>query len=81
MMTNRKYMYVHDMAVSQSFRHQGIAKKMLQFIEDYSLKSGATKLELAVHLFNDNAISLYDKIGFHPRSVRMEKDLNMQTHV
>lgn len=76
MLTSRKYMYVHDMAVSETFRHHGVATQLLNFIEIYSINMGASKLELAVHLFNDNAISLYEKIGFNARSVRMEKELN-----
>lgn len=75
MLTSRKYMYVHDMAVSEEYRHHGVATKLLNYIENYSLNMGATKLELAVHLFNRNAISLYENIGFNARSIRMEKDL------
>jgi diamine N-acetyltransferase len=75
MMVNREYVYVHDMAVLEGFRHQGIATKLLEYIENYALNVGATKIELAVHLFSDNAISLYQKSGFSARTIRMEKEL------
>ena len=75
MMTNRIYVYVHDMAVLKSFRHHGIATGLLDYIENYSLKIGATSIELAVHLFCKNAISLYSKNGFTERTLRMEKQV------
>ena len=75
MMTNRMYVYVHDMAVLMSFRNHGIATGLLEYIENYSLKIGASSIELAVHLFCKNAISLYRKNGFNARTIRMEKQL------
>lgn len=75
MMTERLYLYLHDMAVSECFRNQGIASSLLDHIERYSLSIGAEKIELAVHLFCTGAIALYRKYGFTERTVRMEKQL------
>ncbi|NLC65454.1 MAG: GNAT family N-acetyltransferase [Clostridium sp.] len=76
MMVERKYIYIHDFAVSKKYRNQGIASGLLIHIEEYAREKGALKLELAVHLFSQEAIKLYKKIGFTPRAVRMEKELD-----
>ncbi len=75
MFTKRKYIYIHDLAVLSKFRQNGIATEMLDYVADYARKIGATKVELAVHLFNSDALSLYEQNGFRPRAIRMEKDV------
>ena len=78
MLTNRKYVYIHDLAVLELYRNHGIAKNLLTQIENQSVDVGTTKIELAVHIFNDNAIRLYEQFGFKARTVRMEKQLNKE---
>lgn len=75
MLTKRKYIYIHDIAVRMDFQGRGIASQLLKSIENDALCTGATKIELAVHLFNDKALSIYRKKGFKERTVRMEKEL------
>ena len=75
MMVVRQYAYIHDFAVSEEYRRQGIATRLLDYIEDYAMRNGASRIELAVHLFSKEAISLYEKFGFSPRAIRMEKEL------
>lgn len=43
---------------------------------DSLLGNGASRIELAVHLFSKEAIGLYEKFGFNPRALRMEKELD-----
>lgn len=73
MMTTRKYVYIHDIAVDERYRNNGAASELLLYAEEFGRDSGADKIELAVHLFNKSAISLYEKKGFRARTVRMEK--------
>ena len=75
MMTKRKYVYIHDIAVRMDFQGRGIATQLLKSIENEALSIGATKIELAVHIFNDKALSIYRKKGFKERTIRMEKEL------
>lgn len=77
MMVERKYVYIHDFAVSKNHRHQGIATKMMEYIELHAISHGIFKIELAVHLFSEDAICLYEKRGFKPRAMRMEKELEL----
>jgi len=48
---------------------------MLSYVAEYARKIGATKIELAVHLFNTDAMKLYEQNGFRARAVRMERDV------
>lgn len=75
MMQKRTYGYIHDFAVAKAHRRKGIGKEILRFIEAYSKQEGATKMELAVHLFSKNAIQLYESIGYETRALRMDKHL------
>ncbi len=48
---------------------------MLSYVAEHARKIGATKIELAVHLFNNDAMKLYEQNGFRARAVRMERDV------
>jgi len=78
MMVKRKFAYIHDFAVLEKFRRQGIASTLMAYVEKYAIEHGATRIELAVHLFSEDAITMYEKIGFSPRAMRMEKDLDIE---
>ncbi|MDA8227510.1 MAG: GNAT family N-acetyltransferase [Desulfitobacterium hafniense] len=75
MMTERTYIYINDLAVSEKYRNNGVASLLLKHIEVMAREMGAAKIELAVHVFSSNAIQLYRKNGYSPRAIRMEKEL------
>lgn len=81
MMIERQYAYIHDFAVSEKFRRQGIATRLLSSITEYARENGASRIELAVHLFSREAIAFYEKSGFYPRAIRMEKELDDKSSV
>lgn len=76
MMQKRKYIYIHDIAVDENYRKNGVASRLLEYVEGYGKTIGADRVELAVHLFSKSAISLYEKKGYTPRTLRMEKKLD-----
>jgi len=78
MMVKRKFAYIHDFAVLEKYRRQGIASRLMSYVEEYAKERGASRIELAVHLFSEDAITMYEKIGFNPRAMRMEKDLDLE---
>lgn len=80
MMVFRKYMYIHDLAVLDTFRRHGIASRLFSYAEKIAATFGAEKIELAVHLFSEHAITLYEKIGFTPRAIRMEKTIKKEMY-
>jgi len=75
MMVARSFIYINDLAVCKDHRYQGVASSLLKQIEEMAKDIGATKIELAVHTFSDDALQLYNKSGYKPRSLRREKEI------
>lgn len=53
-----------NVAVSQKYRNQGIASKLINFLFDFSRENGVKRIFLEVRESNRPAISLYEKFGF-----------------
>lgn len=71
----RKTLYIEDLCLAQEVRHQGIGQKLLQFAEKYGCEHGAYNVTLNVWHANQNAYHFYDKAGFTPQQIQMEKIL------
>ncbi|MDD5621748.1 MAG: GNAT family N-acetyltransferase [Actinomycetota bacterium] len=61
---DNKTIYIDNVAVDAESRRQGVAKKMLSFVEDYARENGKSVLKLWVAHLNKNAYDLYKKFGF-----------------
>ena len=61
---DNKTIYIDNVAVDAKNRRQGVAKKMLSFVEDFARENRKTVLKLWVALLNKNAYDLYQKSGF-----------------
>ena len=61
---------VLNVAVSPSFRRQGLGEKLLIALEEYAKNKGAERLLLEVREGNSPARGLYEKLGFAPFGVR-----------
>ncbi len=55
---------VHDVAVLQEHRGQGIAEKMLALAQVIACERGACKMTLEVLPGNTGAVRLYERLGF-----------------
>ena len=55
---------VHDLAVAQSHRGQGVGAAMLAFVEGIARERGACKVTLEVLQGNAKAMRLYERMGF-----------------
>jgi ribosomal protein S18 acetylase RimI-like enzyme len=60
----RPLMNVHDLVVRQSFRGQGIGRKLLQAVQDQAKARGCCKVTLEVRQDNPSAMQLYQELGF-----------------
>lgn len=56
--------YITNVAVNPEFRRQGVATALIEHLVDYVVKEKAEFVTLEVRASNDNAISLYAKMGF-----------------
>ena len=69
------YGYLDEMYVSEDSRGIGLGKKLLDTVSQELKTLKVEKLKLNVFLWNENAIKLYDKEGFHRYFVGYIKDL------
>lgn len=55
---------IQNVAVSMKFQRQGYGRKLVQFAISYIQKQGLTPVKLHVTKWNENAIALYQSLGF-----------------
>lgn len=60
----KKLINIHDLIVLPEYRHKGVAKKILLFLEEKAKLMGCCKLTLEVRTDNTKALGLYKKFGF-----------------
>ncbi len=63
---------IHDLFVSDGYRNQGIAKRLLAAAEDIARQSGCCKLTLEVLSGNEAAKTSYAGIGYKPYQLNEE---------
>ena len=71
----RKFYHVQEIAVDESFRRQGVAGELFEFMKVDAEKRKLTKIELDVWAFNESAIEFYEAIGFEQTRIWMEYNL------
>jgi|GEM_PF-1614815 ribosomal protein S18 acetylase RimI-like enzyme len=55
---------IHSFYVKEQYRRKGLAKQMLDFLEELSIKEGLIRLNLSVVEVNEGAISFYKNNDF-----------------
>ncbi len=68
----RGFYHVQEIAVDKSFRRQGVAKELFEFMKEDAKKKMLDKIELDVWSFNESAIEFYESVGFHETRKWME---------
>jgi len=58
------------MGILLSYTGQGIGKLLLNKVDEWARKYGVTRLELTVMAHNENAIKLYEKMGFNKEGIK-----------
>jgi ribosomal protein S18 acetylase RimI-like enzyme len=69
------YGHVSDIVVNYKFQRNGIAKILLQTVEQWLKEKEAREISLTVFSFNSKAISFYQNNGFTNRNCNMVKNL------
>lgn len=69
------YAFITDVAVTQNLRGQGVGKLLLQQCEAYARSHQAKWLRIGVLVKNEQAVQAYEKAGFAPLTMEMEKPL------
>jgi len=55
---------IHDLVIHEDYRHRGVVRHLLQFVEDYARSCGSCKITLEVLEGNIAAQKAYQKFGF-----------------
>jgi ribosomal protein S18 acetylase RimI-like enzyme len=68
--TDMKYGFIYELFVLEEFRGNGIAKPLIESGMDHLKQDGYSEARLSVYAGNQ-AIKLYEKIGFKNRTISM----------
>ena len=63
---------IHNIAVVEEFRRQGIARRLIARLERWAKDQGASEILLEMRVGNAEAKPLYESLGY--REVRVRKD-------
>lgn len=70
---SRKVLYLDDICVDEEYRRQGIGELLCQKATEIAEEENVDAVELGVWYANRPAVALYEKMGFVPRTMRMER--------
>ena len=62
-------LWIREVAVDPAYQGTGLGKKLMEQAIRYGSDNGAIKGFLAADVLNKNAISLYEKYGFHAKDI------------
>lgn len=61
---------ITNVVIDKKYRNQGIGTKMLQYLIEDGYQNGLTAFTLEVRVSNQNAIHVYEKLGFFSEGIR-----------
>lgn len=74
-LTYIKTLYIDDLCVDETCRHQRIGHKLYDYVCDFAQKMGCYNVTLNVWADNISALKFYQSLDLHPQKVGMEKIL------
>jgi len=76
-MIQTRFLVIDNLGVQEQHRGRGAGTALMYAAEEWGLKLGATRVELNVYFFNENAIRLYEELGYTATCQRMVKPLSV----
>ena len=58
--TDKSELYIYDIAVKTEFQNQGIGKKLIDYVKDYSIKNGIEGVFVEAHSEDEQAVKFYE---------------------
>jgi GNAT superfamily N-acetyltransferase len=62
--TNSDYVVFHRVAISEQYLGKGLAKKMMQFVEDYALQNNIYSIKADTNHDNVAMLHIFKKLGY-----------------
>lgn len=66
---------VDQLVIDERYRGQGLGKKLMEEVKSIAIKNGCDRIELNCWLFNENALAMYEHIGFSKQRIIYEMSL------
>ena len=66
---------VDQLIIDENYRHQGLGKKMMEEVKRIATENKCDRIELNCWLFNENALAMYEHIGFKRQRIIYEMPL------
>ena len=63
-LTNEDFVVFHRVAISEKYLRKGMAKKMMQSIEEYALSNNIKSIKADTNYDNIPMLSLFEKLGY-----------------
>ena len=70
-----KKLDVDQLIIDENYRHQGLGKKMMEEVKRIATENKCDRIELNCWLFNENALAMYEHIGFKIQRIIYEMPL------
>jgi len=71
----RRIMYINQMAVAPTHRHTGVGRMLMQRLEEYARELQIQRVDLDSWMFNKEAHTFFEKIGFAKYNIKFWKYL------
>lgn len=68
-LTQGRQLVVHRLCVHPLYQGQGVAKRLMEFAEDYAQQGGYSAIRLDAFSQNPISLGLYDKLGYRKTGV------------
>ena len=73
--TRAAHAHVEVLAVETGAERQGVARALMEAVEQWARRRGYTWVTLNVFDRNTRAKGLYDRLGYQPETIHYRKDL------
>ena len=70
-----KKLDVDQLVVLEQYRGKGLGKKLMDEVKNIALNNNCDRIELNCWLFNENALAMYEHIGFERQRIIYELNL------
>jgi diamine N-acetyltransferase len=71
-----EHIVVDNISVEPDYRSQGVGEALMEQVYVLAREEGIQRVTLTVWAFNERAIAFYERLGFKPFQVHMEKILD-----
>lgn len=69
-------LYIEQLIIKEEFRGIGLGSKLIEKVKQIAIINQCDRIELDCWMFNENALNMYEHIGFQKQRIIYEKKIN-----